>query len=62
MILAEPAHVYGGESMKTEIVETKKPVTISKQDVAAFQKFLKKNEEYLKNSAGVFHTDNHGNW
>ena len=38
------------------------PMTISKTAAEAFKNFLKKNKEYLQQSAGVFHTDNHSNW
>ena len=37
-------------------------LTISQDAAEAFKNFLAKNKEYLKQSAGVFHTDNHSNW
>lgn len=37
-------------------------LTISRAAAEAFKNFLAKNKEYLKQSAGVFHTDNHSNW
>ncbi len=49
------------EGLKTAI-PTMKTITISKTAAAAFKDFLKKNKEYLQQSAGVFHTDNHSNW
>ena len=41
---------------------TEETTTISKTAAEAFKNFLKKNKEYLQQSAGVFHTDNHSNW
>ena len=38
------------------------PIYISKEASEAFRDFLKKNQNYLASSAGVFHTDNHSNW
>lgn len=37
-------------------------IVISQEAAEAFKKFLEENKDYLKNSAGVFHTDNHSNW
>lgn len=41
---------------------TSESLTISQAAAEAFKNFLAKNKEYLKQSAGVFHTDNHSNW
>ena len=37
-------------------------VVIEQSSVDAFLKYISENEKYLSGSAGVFHTDNHGNW
>ena len=37
-------------------------VVIEQSSVDDFLKYLSENEKYLSGSAGVFHTDNHGNW
>ena len=37
-------------------------IVIEQSSVDDFLKFLSENEKYLSGGAGVFHTDNHGNW
>ena len=37
-------------------------IVIEQSSVDDFLKYLSENENYLSNSAGVFHTDNHGTW
>ena len=49
------------ECKSIDLPEMKK-MTISKDAADAFKDFLKRNKEYLQQSPGVFHTDNHSNW
>ena len=52
----EPVDLEKDNSSENEVI------TISQEAADLFREFLKKNQEYLKQSAGVFHTDNHSNW